>query len=646
MNIHLKAIAAAVLAVGLTTGSYVASAQSDVPPASKRPMKHTKPAPKPKPAPAATAAELQELKQEMETQINALKDQLSSKDVQLKQAQDAAAAAQASADRAAAAATSQQQAVTENAAAVTTLQSTVTDLKTNQVNLVTTVSDNQTQIKKAIESPDSLHYKGIEITPGGYMAAETVFRSRATGGDIATPFSAIPFDGTDASHLSEWYSSARQSRVSMMATGKTDWGTLRGYVEADFLGTGVTSNNNQSNSYVLRQRVVWAQAALKSGWAFTGGQLWSLATEDKKGLSNLSGDILTPQTIDPNYNAGFVWTRQYGFRVTYTGSKFAMGVSAENPQVLGPGGSITLNPGVSYLWGQPGANGGLYNGAASGASTYSTTCTTTINATTGVPTTTCTAIVPAQVTTYAINPNPDFIVKAAFDPGWGHYEVFGIGRAFRDRIYDYTTSGTPAVTTINSVNNDTVWGGGIGGSARAPLFAKHLDLGIKGLWGAGVGRYGNTTISDVTVKPTGEFSPLHGFSALATFELHATPRFDIYANYGGDYIYKDLHTTLAGKVEGYGLGEAFTGCGTEGLPTSTTLPSGNSGCTGQTRDVQEGTIGYWYDFYKGPKGRLRQGVQYSYAERFIWDNQLLTTGNVSPKGIENMFWTSFRYYLP
>ena len=625
MTIKIKAIAAVVLAAGLiSTQAYSADPLPE--PAAK---KHTKAAAKPKPVPAATAAELQELKQEMEGQINTLKQQLSDRDVQLKQAQDAAAAAQAAASRAEAAASSQQQAVTENATAVTALQGTVTDLKTNQTNLVTTITDSQDQIKKTIESPDALRYKGITITPGGYMAAETVWRSRATGGDIATPFSAIPFEGTNAANLSEWYSSARQSRVSLMATGKTDWGTLRGYVEGDFLGTGVTSNNNQSNSYVLRQRVVWAQAALNNGWAFTGGQLWSLATEDKKGLSNLSGDIMTPQTIDPNYEAGFVWTRQYGFRVTKSfGDKFAIGVAAENPQVLGPGGSINLNSGVAYLWGQPGASGGLYNGAAN-----------TTNGTT-----------PGLITTYAINPVPDFIVKAAFDPGWGHYEIFGIGRSFRDRVFSFTssTSGTPPVTTntFTGAYNDTEWGGGLGGSLRVPTLAKKLDVGLKGLWGAGVGRYGNTTIADVTVKPNGEFSPLHGFSALGTLELHATPRFDIYANYGGDYIYKTIYVNGSGKNDGYGLGEAFTGCGTEVLPTGPTFPASNSGCTGQTRDVQEGTVGYWYDFYRGPKGRLRQGVQYSHAERLIWDNLLLTSGNVSPKSVENMFWTSFRYYLP
>ncbi len=31
---------------------------------------------------------------------------------------------------------------------------------------------------------------------------------------------------------------------------------------------------------------------------------------------------------------------------------------------------------------------------------------------------------------------PDIIGKAAFDPGWGHYEVFGIARFFNDNVFD------------------------------------------------------------------------------------------------------------------------------------------------------------------------------------------------------------------
>jgi hypothetical protein len=620
MNFRFKTAAAALLAVSLVA-SYAQTSETKPPVKKHTAAKKTK-------APAAPSVEeqIQSLRQELKGQIDSLKGELSEKDAQLQKAQQAAADAQSTAAKAEATAAQQQQAATDNAAAVSTLQATVTDLKGNQASLATTVSDETAKIKKDITNPSALNYKGITITPGGFMAAETVWRSKATGADIPTPFSSIPFPTADLSHLSEFYGSGRQSRVSLMAEGKLDWGTIRGYVEADFLGTGTSSNNNQSNSYVMRQRVVWAQAALNNGLGFAGGQMWSLATETKKGLSPLSGDIATPQSIDPNYVPGFVWTRQYGFRVTKTFSKKAgIAVAIENPQVLGPGGTINVNSGVTYLWGTPGANGGNYNAGGT-----STSCTT--NATTLV--TSCT---PSYLTTYAINPAPDVIVKAAFDPGWGHYEVFGVGRWFRDRIYPDATS------TAN--HNDTEFGGGIGGSLRVPTFQKKLDLGVKGLYGAGVGRYGNSTIADVTVRPNGTFEPLHTFSALSTAEFHATPRLDIYANYGGDYVGRTIYTNtnLTGSTkDGYGWGEVNSGCGTEPLPTGSSIPSGPSKCSGHTRDVQEGTAGYWFDFYKGPKGRLRQGVQYGYAVREIWAD---ATG-YAPKGIENMFWTSFRYYLP
>jgi hypothetical protein len=645
MNFRFKAAAAAVLAVSLLPACSLAS--DGTPPPAK---KHT--ARKKAPPGPSVEEQIETLRRYMQDQIDGLKQNLADKDAQLQKAQQAAADAQAAASRAEAAASAQNEALSANTAAVTTLQGSVTDLKANQTNLVTTIQDNQTAIKKEIESPDSLHYKGIGITPGGFTAAETVYRTRATGGDIATPFTSIPFSSADQGQVSEFYSSARQSRVSMLAEGKTEWGTLRGYWEADWLGTGTSSNNNQSNSYVLRQRVIWGQYALNSGWAFTGGQLWSLATEDRKGISNFSSDILLPQTIDPNYNAGFVWTRQFGLRVTYTAPHVAFGVSAENPQVLSPGGSNTLNSGIAYLWGQPGANGGLYNGAASDASSTTSSCTVSTSAS-GTSTITCLPVVPPALTTYAINPVPDVIAKVAFDPGWGHYEVFGINRVFRDRIYHYitstktTASGTTTTNTIESAFNDTEDGGGIGGSLRVPTFAKHLDVGLKGLWGTGVGRYGDTTIGDVTVKPTGQFSPLHTWSALGTLELHATPRFDIYANWGGDYVGRTTFLTASGKKSGYGVSESNSGCATEPLPISgngggPTFPLAPSSCSGNTRDIGEGTIGYWYDFYRGPRGRFRQGIQYSYADRIVW----ATLSGLAPKGTDSMLWTSLRYYLP
>jgi len=63
--------------------------------------------------------------------------------------------------------------------------------------------------------------------------------------------------------------------------------------------------------------------------------------------------------------------------------------------------------------------------------------------------------------------------------------------------------------------------------------------------------------------------------------------------------------------------------------------------------VQEFIAGQWYDFYRGPQGRLRFGLQYSRFERDLWSGAGGTTNpGGGAKGIDNMFWTSFRYYLP
>jgi len=637
MNTNMKALAGLVLISALAAGQAQTAASGTTSSSSKKTTvrKHTRAR---KPAEPSVASQIEGLRQEFNSQIQALKQQLSDRDAQLQAAQQAAQAAQAAAAQAQQTAQAGQQASTDNATAVTGLQTAVADMKTNTTNIVSSMQDDQKTTRAMIETPAAVHYKGITLTPGGFTAAETIYRSHATGADIPTAFNALPFPSADASKLSEFYGSSRQSRFSLMAEGKLANATLRGYYEADFLGTGTSSNNNQSNSYVLRQRVVWGQAILNSGWSFAGGQMWSLSTETKKGLSNISGDIATPQVIDPNYVPGFVWTRQYGVRVTKSfGEKLTAGIAIENPQVLGPGVSGSLNPGVAFLWGIPGANGGNYNGAVS-TGTVTPSCTTT---TTTPPVTTCTPIVPSYLTTYAINPSPDFIAKVAFDPGYGHYEVFGIARSFRDRVYPAsTTAAAPAF-------NDYEWGEGLGGSLRVPTLHKKLDVGVKGLWGTGMGRYGNSTIADVTVREWGGFSPLHTVSALGTLELHATPRLDVYANYGGDYVGRTIYTNTAGGHVGYGFGETNTTCQKEQVPSGGNgggpgVPLGPTGCSGNTRDVQEGTIGYWYDFYRGPKGRLRQGIQYGYAERQIWADK---PGN-APKGIENMLWTSFRYYLP
>jgi hypothetical protein len=605
MKFKFNAVAAAMLAASLVV-SFVHA--QDVPP----PHRHKKPA---EPPPPSVKDQIDALRQQMQSQIDTLKSDLAGKDAQLQQAQQAAADAQAAAAKAQAAVDAQQQSFTENTAAVSTLQSTVTDLKANQVSLVTTISDETAGLKKAINSPDALHFKGITISPtGSFLAAETVDRTAATGGDINTPFTGVPLDHSQAAQLSEFFGSGRQSRLAIKAVGKLPSFTLSGYYEMDWLSSGTTSNNNQSNSYTLRQRQLWADAKTIGGWDFSGGQGWSLATETTQGLTR--GTEILPATIDAQYSAGFVWTRQYSFRMSKDfGKAFFLGASVENAETLNPSGQNTP---TNYLLGSTGTNGGLYN--------------TTAN--------------------YSFNYTPDFVVKIALQPGWGHWELFGIERNFRDRIYPCATvSATCTVPTTATPANSTATGAGIGGGFRAPLAGRFATVGLKGLWGQGVGRYGSSTIADVTLRPDAAISPIHGFSALSTIELNPSQNFTTYFNYGGDYLDRDYMISGTTQV-GYGTYTAnMSGC----LAEPTTPTAGATGaaavapanCGGSTKDVQEFTAGYWWNIHNGPQGRLRQGIQYSLIRRDLWSGAGGTTNpSNGAHGDDNMIFTSLRYYLP
>jgi hypothetical protein len=611
MNLRLRTAVAALLAASLA-GTY-ANASDATPP----PKKHTaKRAAKPK---GPTVEEqIQSLRQEMQGQIDSLKTTISDKDTQLKQAQQAAADAQAAATRAQQAADAQQQAVTQNESAVNTLQSTVTDLKSNQVSIASTLSDETSAIKKSIANPEAINFKGTTLSfTGSFIAAETSWRQGATGADVNTPFTAIPLHHSDNAQLSEFFGTGRQSRLAFKATGKLNDVTLTGYYEMDWLGAGITSNSNQSNSYVLRQRQLWADAKFSNGWDVSGGQGWSLATETTQGLTR--GTEILPSTIDAQYTAGFVWTRQYSFRLAKALSKsFFAGISLENAETLNPAGSSLP---VNLLIGSAGVGGGLYNATAN----------------------------------YSFNLAPDMIAKIAVEPGWGHWELFGIGRSFRARIYPNetctTTNGTTTCTNASDAYNDKTFAGGVGGGFRGPLFAKKVTVGLKGLYGMGVGRYGSSTIADITLRPDAQIAPLRAFSAV---EVNPNARLTVYLNYGGDYVYRRYF----GK-EGYGSPlTSMTGCNTEPVPGSGGAgpyggggtgfnPSTPGSCGNQNKDVQEFTAGEWYDFYRGPKGRVRLGLQYAWFERDLWSGDGGTTNpGGGANGTDNMFFTSFRYYLP
>jgi hypothetical protein len=524
--------------------------------------------------------------------------------------------------------------------------------------------------------PASISYKGITLTPIGFMAAETVWRQKALGSDVNTPTfsSAVPFAGASAAHISEFNASGRQSRFGMLFEGKLSNVKIGGYYEMDFLSAGTTSNNNQSNSYTLRQRQFWGQAAFTNGITVTGGQQWSLITETTSGMNNRTENL--PMTIDAQYHAGFSWARQYGFRVTKSfDNKLWLGFAVEEAQAtLTTHGNPTVNVGgtavctnttctpttlllptvdTNFLLGSFGTSGGLYN----------------------------------PLGNYAFNLAPDFVVKAVLEPGFGHYEVFGVLSSFHDRVFPCvpitgTTQGAacPAGSATTSAagayNNDRVGGGG-GANARWALLNKKVDFGLHFFGGSGIGRYGSSGLSDATVRPDGTLALLRNYQALGTLQFHPTPKLDIYFNVGGEFTNRAGYSKTGGAPstdnEGYGYVTLNnSGCWTETLPvtgpstsSNTGVPTGVGGatgfipgplgnCTGDIRRVVEGTVGFWYRFYNGPKGRIQAGMQYSNYIRDAFSG-VGTTSALSifpigstgePHADENMVFTSFRYYLP
>jgi len=140
-----------------------------------------------------------------------LRQQLSDRDQQLQQAQQAAAAAQAAAVQAQQQAAQQSTTLTENTQAVSNLQGAVSDLKTNNVSLASTVQEQQAKVEKQISNPDAIHFKGVTLSPtGSFLAAETVWRQKATGGDINTQFTGVPLNYANAANYSEFYGSGPQ----------------------------------------------------------------------------------------------------------------------------------------------------------------------------------------------------------------------------------------------------------------------------------------------------------------------------------------------------------------------------------------------------------------------------------------------------
>ncbi len=429
-------------------------------------------------------------------------------------------------------------------------------------------------------------YKGVTITLGGFLAFETVYRSRNELGDIGSTFGGIPFFNSPLNHMQEFRETARQSRLAGLVQGSPDATThLAMYGEFDFLAGPGSANSNESNSYSPRIRHLYGTADWDDlGIHILAGQNWSLLTLDAVGENPRTE--LPPPTIDAQYSVGYLWKRQPQFRIVKDFNKqLYIGISIENPQT-------TVNTGL---------NGGALVTAHH----------ITFN---GAPT----AGLFSPNTVLSTNHIPDFIAKIALDPDSAHqfhFEIMGMLRDFYDRT-DYTNHDITAVS--------------VGAGTFIKVIPGALDLQATAMYGQGIGSYETSQLSDATLRPDGVLAPLTQHTELLGLTWHATPLWDIYA-FAGELVDLKKVYTVGTTPYGYGNPAAVnTGCFSETAPGA---------CTGNTREVQQIAVGTWDNVYSGTYGQLRIGLQYSYTKRMTFPG----VGG-APAPDENMFFTSFRYY--
>ena len=552
---------------------------------------------------SAVAAQLEELRQELDAQrqqIRQLSNQVESGNEQIQQLQQkldesqaATAKAQSKADGASAQATEQQQ-------AFTALNSDVADLKANSTSAALSLQETQKAIQ-GVESPLAIRYKGVTLTPGGFVDLTSIFRTTNVGSGIGTSFGSIPYNNNlPQAALTESRFSTQNSRLSLKANTKVGATDVTAYVESDFLGFQPPNANVTSNSNSFRLRLYFAD--LKRGkFEVQGGQMWTWMTPNRAGLSPMPSDIFYTQNMDTNYQVGLTWARQTAFRVAYHPDNWwAFGVSVENPEQFVPSSVILPNSTFTSQFD---------NGSGSTSASSSGTNPATPNL------------------------HPDVIVKTAFDGKVRgkamHVEAAGLVRSFK--VFNNLV--TPGAT--NTISEGS-------GSVNVNLeVIKNLHLIGNSFYGCGGGRYIFGLGPDVIVKGDGHLSCVHSGSGIGGFEWQATPKFMIYSYYGGAYYQRNFDFIAAG-----------TGATPNGVPCAAANPPAGFNCVGfgfpgssnsANRAIQEGTIGFIPTLWTSPKyGKLQLITQYSYLTRAPW-----YFAAPSPKNAHtNLAYVDLRYALP
>jgi hypothetical protein len=454
----------------------------------------------------------------------------------------------------------------------------------------------ESEHKEREKKPSPLYFEigRAKFTPGGFADLTGFTRTTNVGSGIATSFGAVPFNNTTAGRLSEFHFSAQYSRLTLKVDAPvTDSTLLTGYVETDFLGFQPANANITTNSDPLRLRVYWANVK-HDKWEVLGGQAWSLLTPNRVGLSPYTSDVFYTYNEDPDFQVGLVWARQAQFRVVYHPThKWAVGVSAENPQQFAP--ASVVFPSTTFLT-------QFDNGSSA------------------------TNVASASTNTAVPNLHPDIIVKVAYDSELMrrpfHVEVAGLIRSFR------------VLNTLVTPNRtNTITGGG--GSINLNLqLIKNLTLIANSFYSDGGGRYIFGLGPDAIVKPDGTLSAVHSGSGIGGLEWQASHRYLFAAYYGGAYFQRNFGALATPGSTCNGLaGFSCVGFGFPGSANTT------------NRTVQEATFDAIPTLWSNESyGKFQVVLQYSYLVRNPWST--LTTPPTPKNAHTSIIYSGIRYTLP
>jgi hypothetical protein len=259
---------------------------------------------KAKKAPTPTVEEqIQALRQEFQGQIDGLKNDLATKDSELKKAQQAAADAQASAAKAEEAASAQQQANSDNTAAVDSLKSTVDDMKNVNATVVSSLTDDMSKTAKKSELSD--------IAIGKFKIGATIFADWSYWSD---------YDGTTAFIDNQTKpSSTADKRYNTFELTRTYFNLL--YTPSDAVSVRVTPDISRNSDGNLYFRLKYGYVDLNKPFAFsksmkkdkiTFGQMQQPLTDWEEGLTGHRYTYKMPMDFSSGLSSSYVGAKVRG----------------------------------------------------------------------------------------------------------------------------------------------------------------------------------------------------------------------------------------------------------------------------------------------------------------------------------------------